>query len=77
MPQWVPLNTCLCMSYPFIQFIEDLVERQPDIMLREIVEYLWEICYIDASLATIMRTLHNRGFTRKKVVSILINRWDF
>ena len=24
MPQWVPLNTCLCMSHTFIWFLEDL-----------------------------------------------------
>lgn len=70
------LNTCLCMSYTFIQFIEDLVVRQPDIMLREIAEYLRQICHINASLATITRTLRNRGYSRKKVVPLLINRRD-
>jgi len=42
-------------------------------MLSEIANYLQHICLIDASPSTIMRTLHRRGFTRKKV---LFNLWS-
>ena len=55
------------ISQCFIQFLEGLVERQPDILLSEIAEYLRHICHIDVSPATVMRTLRRRGFTRKKV----------
>ena len=37
-------------------------------MLCEIAEYLREICHINASQATIARTLYRCGFTRKKVL---------
>ena len=58
------------MSHPLLQFIEGLVKQQPDILLSEIGEYLRHICHINASSATIMRTLYCQGFTRKKVLSI-------
>ncbi|KAF9228414.1 hypothetical protein BS17DRAFT_692835 [Gyrodon lividus] len=44
-------------------FLQDLVERQPDMMLCEMQEYLCQICHIDASQATLTRTLHHQGFT--------------
>jgi len=67
------------MSHPLLQFTEGLVERQPDILLSEIGEYLRHICHIDASSATITRTLHRQGFTRKKVLIYfpsIINRLE-
>jgi hypothetical protein len=64
---------CNYVSQTLLQFLEGLVERQPDILLSEIAEYLRQICHIDASPPTIMRTLYRRGFTRKKVLFVLIN----
>ena len=68
---------CHCISHSLLQFLEGLVERQPDILLSEIAEHLRHICNIDASPATITRTLHRRGFTRKKVMLIVINNQNF
>ena len=42
-------------------------------MLSEIAEYLRQICGIHVSQSTILRTLHRRGFTRKKVMLISIH----
>ena len=55
-------------SHTLLQFLKDLVEHPPDITLCEIADYLGEICHIDASQATIARTLYHCRFTQKKVL---------
>ncbi|KAF8325604.1 hypothetical protein F5887DRAFT_829027, partial [Amanita rubescens] len=55
-------------------FIEGCIERQPDIYLKELQDLLREVCHVDASPATISRTLHRRGFTKKKVTRLASER---
>ena len=60
----MPLFTSLLT---ICQFLEACIERQPDILLEELQDQLQELCEIETSIVTISRTLHRRGFTRKKV----------
>jgi hypothetical protein len=49
------------------QFLEGCIEHQPDMMLLELQEHLREVCDVEASTATISRTLSRRGFILKRV----------
>jgi len=48
-------------------YLESLLERTPDLYLRELQEDLVVNRGVCVSLDTISRTLHKRGFTRKKL----------
>ena len=52
-------------SLRVLQFIEGLIEQQPDILVSEIAEYLQHICHISVSPSTILRTLYHHGFSRR------------
>jgi hypothetical protein len=49
------------------QFLEGLIERQPDMLLVELQDHLREACNVVASISTIARTVYGRGFTMKRV----------
>ena len=53
-------------AYWFGQYLESLIERTPDILLRELKEALESNRGVSVSIATIHRTLLRRGFTLKK-----------
>ncbi|KAG1859728.1 hypothetical protein F4604DRAFT_1588976, partial [Suillus subluteus] len=67
------VRTPVCAGRPRIldsldaNFLEACIERQPDILLTEMQDQLRETCGVEVSIATISRTIHRRGFTRKKV----------
>ncbi|KAJ7757647.1 Homeodomain-like protein [Mycena metata] len=50
-----------------VDFLVGLVQRTPDIYLREMQQELSEVCDVDASLLAIWRALRGRGYTRKRV----------
>ena len=39
------------------QFLEACIEQQPDTLLEELQDQLWELCEIKTSIVTISRTL--------------------
>lgn len=49
------------------KYLESLLERTPDLYLRELQRDLIVNRHVDASLGTISRTLKRRGLTRKKL----------
>ncbi|KAL4247973.1 Homedomain-like superfamily protein, partial [Pleurotus pulmonarius] len=51
-------------------FIEGLVEQQPDIYLSEIRHALRSVLDLDVSLSTISRSLLRRGLSRKQLTRI-------
>ncbi|TFY62431.1 hypothetical protein EVG20_g6705 [Dentipellis fragilis] len=55
-------------------FLESCIERQPDSSLQELQRLLREVCHVEASLATIWRSLRCQGFSRKKVTRPAIER---
>ncbi|KAF8876600.1 hypothetical protein CPB84DRAFT_411658 [Gymnopilus junonius] len=57
-----------------VNFLEGLIERQPDMLLSELQDHLREVCGIHASTGTIARTLHRRGFTMKRITQPAIER---
>ena len=61
------LTDCFLSKAPHWQFLEGLVERQPDISLTEIQVALHEVCGIDISHATVCCTLKRAGFSQKHV----------
>ena len=48
------------------QFLEGLVERQPDISLEELHNALAETINVHVSMQTVSRMLRRRGFSRKQ-----------
>ncbi|KAF8957714.1 hypothetical protein BDZ97DRAFT_1669451 [Flammula alnicola] len=50
-----------------VAYLESCIERTPDIYISELQEELLEARGVEASDATIIRTLKRRGFVRKKV----------
>ncbi|KAF8811482.1 hypothetical protein BYT27DRAFT_7023783, partial [Phlegmacium glaucopus] len=50
-----------------VSYLESLVEQTPDIYGRELQYALFVAYNVDVDVSTIIRTLHRRGFTRKKV----------
>ncbi|KAF8957953.1 hypothetical protein BDZ97DRAFT_1630101, partial [Flammula alnicola] len=50
------------------------IERTPDIYISELRDQLLEARGIEASDATIIRTLKRRGFVRKKVSASAVER---
>ncbi|KAG2066186.1 hypothetical protein BDR04DRAFT_958487, partial [Suillus decipiens] len=67
------VRTLVCAGRPRIvdsdsldaNFLEACIERPPDILLTEMQVQLREICGVKVSIATISRTIHKRGFTRR------------
>ncbi|KAK7001995.1 Homeodomain-like protein [Favolaschia claudopus] len=49
-----------------VDFLVALVERTPDIYLREMQAELRELCNVEASLTSIWTALRRRGYTRKR-----------
>ncbi|KAJ6472084.1 hypothetical protein C8R45DRAFT_836066, partial [Mycena sanguinolenta] len=45
------------------------IKRTPDMYLYEMKAELQELCHVDVSLWTIWTVLHQRGYTRKKVMA--------
>ncbi|KAJ7257608.1 hypothetical protein C8J57DRAFT_954382, partial [Mycena rebaudengoi] len=50
------------------------VQRTPDIYLREMQQELREACDVDASILAIWRALRRRGYTRKRVSRVAVQR---
>jgi hypothetical protein len=50
-----------------MQFIEDCIERVPDLYLDELQTLVRDECNVAVGITTIHRTLRQRGWTRKKV----------
>jgi transposase len=49
------------------QFLCDCVKRQPDMSLAELQAELREVCAVEVSLQTILRTLQQEGYTMTTV----------
>ena len=62
---------CVPWLFDIFQFLKGCIERQPDMTLQELQEQLREVCNTITSTVTIARTLRRRGFTQKKVSSIV------
>ncbi|KAJ7280646.1 hypothetical protein C8J57DRAFT_1057586, partial [Mycena rebaudengoi] len=54
-----------------------LVQRTPDIYLREMQQVLRELCNVDASILSIWRALRRRGYTRKQVRNLTTRSLSF
>ena len=54
-----------------LKYLESLVEQTPDIYGRELQFALFVAYNVDVDVSTIMRALHRRGFTQKKVGFII------
>ncbi|CAE6447700.1 unnamed protein product [Rhizoctonia solani] len=50
-----------------VAFLEGCVLRQPDIMIFELQELLFRVYSVQTSTTTIVRSLHRRGLTYKKI----------
>ncbi|KAJ7631500.1 hypothetical protein B0H17DRAFT_899425, partial [Mycena rosella] len=49
-------------------------QRTPDIYLHEMQQELRELCDVEASLVAIWRALRHRGYTRKRVSRVAVQR---
>ncbi|KAF8872380.1 hypothetical protein BD779DRAFT_1397552, partial [Infundibulicybe gibba] len=70
----IPILSTQHAESHFAQFLEACVERQPDILLKELQDQLREVCGAEGSISTIWRTLRRRGFTRKQITRPAIER---
>lgn len=59
-------KSLFCQLKTFLQYLESLIERTPDIYLRELKAELEENRGVSVDVSTIYRTLQRRGFTLKK-----------
>lgn len=61
------IYTDMCTLSSHKKYLESLLERTPDLYLRELQRDLMTNRGVHVSLGTISRTLKRRGFTRKKL----------
>ncbi|KAI0365358.1 hypothetical protein BV20DRAFT_938165 [Pilatotrama ljubarskyi] len=55
-----------------VEYLESLIERQPDLMLSELRDQLEAAYGIEVDVTTISRSLHRRGYTHKKAGKFLL-----
>ena len=65
----LPLFDCFA-KYSYLQYLESLIERKPDIYLSELKEQLEAAYEVRVDETTISRTLKRRGYARKKVCGL-------
>ena len=64
-PSVLPLS-CSCIHFN-LQYLENLVEKRPDIMVWEMQNALFIAYNVKVDEITITQALHEHGFTQKKV----------
>ncbi|KAJ7358313.1 hypothetical protein DFH08DRAFT_657194, partial [Mycena albidolilacea] len=57
-----------------LQFLVGLIQRTPDMYLYEMQGQLREVCNVDVCLWTIWIALRHRGYTRKRVSRVAVQR---
>ncbi|KAF9228549.1 hypothetical protein BS17DRAFT_663580, partial [Gyrodon lividus] len=56
------------------QFLLGTIQKAPDLYLDELKEMLAVSCGVDVSRTTVWRTLHQAGFTMKKITRVAAER---